>query len=335
MGRRLGEVWQPPVAAWIDPDLLAIKFRQCIVCVVCAGLVVEPTVGCPGLHSLCRACYVKVLKKKKVCPMCRHPVDEQKLVLNRDLEGIISQLALRCKHAGGNEAAAGPSAAKHAELAPAASMAVEAVDHGLDLQGNKLVLVARLEENRMQDAGCRWTGCVGELAAHLGECAREPVTCPNKGCTETPLRKNLLDHKATCEHRKVPCGHCKGKMEHQLLVEHEGTCFMAEIECPNEGCVVQFKRRATNVHRAQCKHGQVTCPCSGCDARLLRKDIDAHVETTHLQSAAKVLQSLWSQNAVLEGRVPSSSFRSSEREAARLKATSESKQRLAAASRTS
>ena len=283
MGRRLGEVWQPPVAAWIDPDLLAIKFRQCIVCVVCAGLVVEPTVGCPGLHSLCRACYVKVLKKKKVCPMCRHPVDEQKLVLNRDLEGIISQLALRCKHAGGNAAAAGPSAAKHAELAPAASMAVEAVDHGLDLQGNKLVLVARLEENRMQDAGCRWTGCVGELAAHLGECAREPVTCPNKGCTETPLRKNLLDHKATCEHRKVPCGHCKGKMEHQLLVEHREPCTRCEA--------ASWRKSSARMRAASCSSREEPRTCTARSASTGRSRARAQGATR--ASSAKTLTRTW------------------------------------------
>ena len=231
MGRRLGEFRQPPVAGWIDQDLLVIKFDECIVCVVCAGLMVEATIGCPGLHSICRACYVKALQKKKECPSCRHPVDEQKLVLNRDLAGIISQLVLRCKHAGGNQAAAGSPAAKHAELAPAASTAVEAVEDEARL--NKLALVSRLEEDRVQDAGCRWKGCVGELDAHLGECAREPVTCPNEGCTESPLRRDLLDHKATCEHRVVECGHCKNEMTSRSLAKHEGICPLGPLGlCP-------------------------------------------------------------------------------------------------------
>ena len=285
----------------INPDLLAMKFEG-IVCIVCTGVMVEPTVGCPGLHSLCRACYVKALKKKKECPMCRHPVDETTLVRNRDLAGLIAQQPLRCKHSEGD--AAGPSAAKRAKLAPADSMTVKSLrtelgQRGLDSTGNKPVLVARLEEDRKKDAGCMWKGCVGGLAAHLGECEWAPVKCLNAGCTESPPRKDLLEHNATCEHRKVPCGHCKRQQVQRSLAEHEGGCVFAVVECPNEGCIVLNSRLSMDSHRAECQHEKVTCLCPGCDARPFRKDLDAHVLGRHMKKPGENLQRLWRENAEL------------------------------------
>ena len=287
----------------INPDLLGMKFEG-IVCIVCTGVLVEPTVGCPGLHSFCRACYVKALKKKKECPMCRHPVDEQKLVLNRDLAGLISQQPLRCKHSEGDGAAAGPSAAKRAKLAPAASMPVhllrtELGQRGLDSTGNKPVLVVRLEEDRRKDAGCWWKGCVGELDAHLRECKWAPVKCINEGCTESPRRKDLLEHNATCEHRTVPCGHCYKQQVQRSLAEHEGNCLQAVVECPTEGCVVEYMRMYVRRHHAECLHARVACPCPECDVHVPRKDLDAHVRVQHTQKPEEQLQRLWRENAEL------------------------------------
>ena len=83
--------------------------------------------------------------------------------------------------------------------APAASMTVtqlkaELRQRCLVSTGGKPELVARLEEDRRKDAGCRWVGCVGELAAHLGECEWPQVKCPHQGCTASPLRMDLLLH---------------------------------------------------------------------------------------------------------------------------------------------
>ena len=79
-----------PVAGWIDPDLLEIKFQDCV-CALCFGVMVQPTSGCPDGHSFCKGCHGKALDRKKQCPVCRHPVtDAQKLVRMRPLEGIIS-----------------------------------------------------------------------------------------------------------------------------------------------------------------------------------------------------------------------------------------------------
>ncbi|KAJ1494555.1 hypothetical protein T484DRAFT_1765324 [Baffinella frigidus] len=251
-----------PVARWIDPDWLEDKCEDCE-CSLCFGVMVEPASGCPEGHIFCKPCYVKELRERKRCPACRHPVaGENNLVRSRPLESMIAKLRLLCEHAPkeSEEQAVGPPAAKRAKLVPAASMTVEALreelrQRGLETAGSKPELEARLEEDRTKGAGCGWKGRVGELHAHLlGECQWAPVKCPNQGCTETPLRKDLPEHEATCKHR----------ME----------------QCPNQGCCVTAARGTMDEHREECGHEEVSCPCLGCDTRLLRKDMDTHVHPT-------------------------------------------------------
>jgi hypothetical protein len=137
---------------------------------------------------------------------------------------------------------------KRAKLPPAAFMTAQALvaelgQRGLDSTGNTPELVARLTEDRKKDAGCRWIGCVGELVAHLEECEWVQTNCPHEGCTASPLRMDMLKHQATCEHRKVPCGHCASGVAYWSLAEHEECiCPEAMIKCPNEGCSVQKLR---------------------------------------------------------------------------------------------
>jgi len=265
------------------------------VCGLCFGVMVKPASGCPEGHCFCKPCYSKALAKKKSCPACRASVkDAKKLVPNRTAANLIAKMWLRCDLVEGKEA--GPSAAKRAKLAPAASMTGNELKnelriHALQTTGNKAKLVARLEEGRKQGAKCRWRGRVGELAVHMAECIREAT-----------------------------CGHCTQLMECRVLALHEGRCPHAQITCPNEGCSVQHARVEMNCHRArECDHEEVTCACPGCDKRLLRKDLAVHVEATHLEGAGQQLQSLWDDIAVQEERA----------------AASESEQRHAAASPTS
>ena len=80
---------------------------------------------------------------------------------------------------------------------------------GLEVAGNRPELVVKLEKDRRKGAGCPWTGCVGEVVAHLGVCEWETVKCTSEGCTEAPPRKEWAEHVATCKLRGQKCRHCK------------------------------------------------------------------------------------------------------------------------------
>ena len=93
----------PPVAGWIDPDLLEEKDEDSV-CGLCFGVMVKPASGCPEGHCFCEQCFVQALARNKSCPACRARVKDAKtLVPNRTAENLIAKLWLRCELAEGKE----------------------------------------------------------------------------------------------------------------------------------------------------------------------------------------------------------------------------------------
>lgn len=83
---------------WIDPDFLEVKFDD-VICTLCFGVMDEPTSGCPDGHSFCSTCINTELRIRKKFPLCRHIMaDGPHLVRNRPLEGMISQLRVKCPY---------------------------------------------------------------------------------------------------------------------------------------------------------------------------------------------------------------------------------------------
>ena len=189
------------------------------------------------------------------------------MVRSRPLENMIANLI--CKHAMGEvDEAVGPPAAKRFKFS-----------------------AAYMEEGCRKSAVCSWRGHVGDLAAHLGKCELALVECHNTCCKESLLRRDFAQHEAACAHRTTICGDCKIEMCSRSLAEHEGRCTKAKIQCLTAGCSVVFERAAMPAHRAECEYEEVACPCPACDASVLRKDVDVHVEATHL--AVQQLRAAW------------------------------------------
>ena len=57
-------------------------------------------VQCSSGHSFCRRCISQILKQNEKnicnCPICRVPISDSKLVVNRALEGLIEDLIINC-----------------------------------------------------------------------------------------------------------------------------------------------------------------------------------------------------------------------------------------------
>ncbi|KAJ1491248.1 hypothetical protein T484DRAFT_1775196 [Baffinella frigidus] len=262
--------------AWLEEG------REMAECPGCMLVLDQPTVGCPEGHALCRPCYVAELHKTHL------------------------ELRLRCKNGpedgegeGGGEGGAPPQA-KRAKLELAASMGADDLRTelgrlGLDAEGERGELVARLEENRRNDAGkegaqrCSWRGRVCDLAGHLSEsCGWEAVKCPNAvaGCTESVLRKDAARHASeTCAYRKNRCAHCAIAFEARALAGHEGSCPEAQIECPNAGCGATVARGGMAEHRGLCGREEVECPCPGCEERMARVEVAEHVAASGAEHA--------------------------------------------------
>ena len=103
-------------AAWrIDSDLLEANVDD-IVCALCLGVLVVPTSGCPQGHTFCLRCYGEALQNRLECPTCRRPADQNTLVFNRHLEGmmLVSHFALATAHRMRERGSRKPRKARHA-----------------------------------------------------------------------------------------------------------------------------------------------------------------------------------------------------------------------------
>ena len=133
-----------------------------------------------------------------------------------------------------------------------------------------------------KDSGCKWTGELGNLEAHLDYgtgCGYVEVVCSNK-CGVPLKRKDLQTHlHDECPQRMYQCKHCGAEDKYETIVsEHYAECLAFPIQCPR-GCNVVVKRSELEVHQRQCPMELVQCPYyeEGCDTPLLRKDLPDHL----------------------------------------------------------
>ena len=129
------------------------------------------------------------------------------------------------------------------------------------------------------------------LSEHEDICSAAQIECPNAeaGCTDRTLRKDAAHHATECAYRQVVCKNCLAQFLAGDLSEHEDICPEAQVECPNEGCVVTVTRGSMAEHRKGCGREEVECPCPGCEKRMQRMEVEQHVGA----SGAQHLQIVW------------------------------------------
>jgi hypothetical protein len=260
---------------WIDPDNMIVKFSDCI-CVLCFGVMQQPVTACPDGHSFCAECLSKEHRIRLKCPVCRFPKDATKSVVrNRPLEGIISQLRIRCEFgptlAPNTEEASDGSDAKRGKFMSLADMTVpmlvkQLTDRSLMVSGSKASLVIRLQERldseQFERAKCKWVGCMDELADHNAKCGWSIVPCTTAGCLAVVQRRNIEEHIRTC----TPI-----------------------ISCPNVGCECMFPVTNTVSHLAKCEWEEIVCPCKECSKVLFRADLKKHLTDHHMSANATAM----------------------------------------------
>ncbi|KAJ1494107.1 hypothetical protein T484DRAFT_1766629 [Baffinella frigidus] len=153
----------------IAPEWL-VEGEDTATCPVCLMVLVQPTIGCPEGHALC---------KTKMCPCCRHATDESRLQKCRLAEELIGRLWMRCKH--GEEP--GPPSPPDAPL----------VKHKKEPLGWSSPDLRKELRRRGVDAE---GGGARELAARLEEHLEEHAA----GCTESVLRQDAARACLLCAH---------------------------------------------------------------------------------------------------------------------------------------
>lgn len=153
----------------------------------------------------------------------------------------------------------------------------------------------------MKVRGCRWTGKLRDLQAHIdvkgNNCQHIDIDCSNE-CGELVQRCDMDDHlEHLCQKRQIECRYCGEEGTCRYIInEHSDICEQVEIPCPNSCMVGMIKRGKCSEHLKTCPYEQINCQIRGCSGRFFRADSDKHKENnTHrhielLSSALKQME---------------------------------------------
>ena len=109
---------------------------------------------------------------------------------------------------------------------------------------------------------------MGSLNDHLKHCDFVQVPCSNQGCARSVERRHLTGHSQDeCEHRLLPCPHCKIGIAAISLEQHIEGCGHRPIKCTNH-CGIDLVQADLHKHlQEHCILRLVACPLNGLGGR--------------------------------------------------------------------
>ena len=149
--------------------------------------------------------------------------------------------------------------------------------------------VCRLRDRRTIETNCAYAVeecCLPRGSANPGDCCRQRVR-----------RRDMAEHRASCDHRLVKCEHpgCDRMTQARYAVSHARLCENRPFACPNRPrCEWMGTRAGVEDHLEECLHEVIPCgfvdsfkdECAGtCAVTLPRAQMLAHKEICRYQSA--------------------------------------------------
>ncbi|XP_033924606.1 TNF receptor-associated factor 4 isoform X1 [Melopsittacus undulatus] len=124
------------------------------------------------------------------------------------------------------------------------------------------------------EEGCRWSGLIKHLQAHLGTCGFNVIPCPNR-CSMKLSRRDLPEHvQHGCPKRRVKCEFCASDFTGEAFEGHQGTCPQESVYCENK-CGARMMRRLLSQHTlTECP--KRTQPCTYCAKEFVFDTIQNH-----------------------------------------------------------
>lgn len=91
---------------------------------------------------------------------------------------------------------------------------------------------------------------------------------------------NIVDHVTSCPKRPWRCTYCGFAGLKEAESEHNSTCEMFPVDCPNNCEVRTVPRSQLDQHKLECLLEEVSCEYAslGCSKRLPRRDLPGHLE---------------------------------------------------------
>ena len=170
--------------------------------------------------------------------------------------------------------------------------------------------------------GCRWSGKLEDLSAHLNYREKKDLLRRYEGCDYTEIkckhdtchnqyleRKSLKEHEEKCKHRPYTCPYCwiYSDTFAQVELHYNTICSKFPVPCSNEGHVnFKIERGKLKNHLDnECPFQPIECEFkwAGCNDRPKRKDTDEHNTSNqqkHLLLLAKACGELKKDNEALK-----------------------------------
>lgn len=148
-----------------------------------------------------------------------------------------------------------------------------------------------------------------EVGTHCAQqCPNTGVLCPLSDyfgtvCAAKCLRKDLEEHKLTCNFRQVRCGSsgCKEKVMYQYLQDHEEVCGYKVVLCGNS-CGAELLRKKMKKHRSVCELEVIECSYKivGCNEKMVRMKFEMHLAEASKEHEALMLKTYAKNNEVIK-----------------------------------
>jgi len=124
------------------------------------------------------------------------------------------------------------------------------------------------------NSGCKWSGKLKSMQAHLNKCLLSEQECPNR-CRTQVRTCNLSYHlEFECVNRIVTCDFCSKNFSGRQMEEHEGVCPLESVHCENK-CGAKMLRKYID------RHLNGDCPKRGIKCTYCSKDFSFDILQTH------------------------------------------------------
>ncbi|CAD8119196.1 unnamed protein product [Paramecium sonneborni] len=211
-----------------DSDLFVNQQLTGLTCPIGLGVLRNPVFDQCG-HVYCHGCIFDWLKKQKLCPINKQPLNENQLIKAIPIKNMVDELELKqcllkCNWKGTLE-----NYYTHDEKECPEKL-LYCVNKDCNLQIKRASFKQHIEN----------------------ECQYQSINCEN--CQLNYIKLHQNQHKQICEGRLIQCEDCQQEIKFINYQNHQTLCPQKKIKCPIEGCDEKIKQTDLEVHISTSKH---------------------------------------------------------------------------------
>ena len=262
-----------PCERYKDLDTIKERELECPICLCVISGTVSITIC---LHKFCSACLVRHLSASLTdprCPMCRHELTMDDIILSEELTSYLDNCTVTCRNMECRTEVQRKDYYNHIascsynkkECKECRSMVYEK-----DFEKHSNECEHRLLKCNL----CRSFVQHRKQQDHRENyCPNSTIKCPNEKCNYRTQRCKIFQHTPNCSFRTVVCANgCQSLIEYKELSLHNEICLMKKVPC--EFCSKQYPQSTINAHHQVCP--KKLNSCQYCSASVLNSSMLYH-----------------------------------------------------------